>query len=183
MKTPLIGRNQAEQNRINTLVEFMGHFITQDIVFELFNNDFFVKPASINHHGQYTGALFDHSYMVAKTLVELTDKLGLIWKRERSPYIVGMFHDLCKLDNYVSEDNENWQYNNATLLPGHGEKSVICAQRLLFLTTEEIYCIRWHMGAFDDKENWNSYGRACTCFPNVLYTHTADMIAARIKGV
>lgn len=40
MKTPLIGRNQAEQNRINTLVEFMGHFITQDIVFELFNNDF-----------------------------------------------------------------------------------------------------------------------------------------------
>lgn len=47
MKTPLIGRNQAEQNRINTLVEFMGHFITQDIVFELFNNDFFCK-ASIN---------------------------------------------------------------------------------------------------------------------------------------
>ena len=39
------------------------------------------------------------------------------------------------------------------------------------------------MGAFDEKENWNSYGRACTQFPNVLYTHTADMIAARILGV
>ena len=51
------------------------------------------------------------------------------------------------------------------------------------LTQEEIFCIRWHMGAFDDKENWNSYGRACTVYPNVLYTHTADMIAARIEGV
>ena len=46
-----------------------------------------------------------------------------------------------------------------------------------------MLCIRWHMGAFDDKENWNSYGRACTAYPNVLYTHTADMIAARILGV
>lgn len=49
--------------------------------------------------------------------------------------------------------------------------------------TAEMLCIRWHMGAFDDKENWNSYGRAVTNFPNVLYTHTADMIAARILGV
>ena len=51
------------------------------------------------------------------------------------------------------------------------------------LTEEEMLCIRWHMGAFDDKENWNSYGRSVTLFPNVLYTHTADMIAARILGV
>ena len=51
------------------------------------------------------------------------------------------------------------------------------------LTLEEIFCIRWHMGAFDSKENWNSYGAACTEYPNVLYTHTADMIAARIIGV
>ena len=35
----------------------------------------------------------------------------------------------------------------------------------------------------EDKENWNSYGRAVTNFPNVLYTHTADMVAARILGV
>lgn len=51
------------------------------------------------------------------------------------------------------------------------------------LTEEEMLCIRWHMGAFDDKEHWNNYGRACTAYPNVLYTHTADMIAARVLGV
>lgn len=179
-----IGSTAEEQKRIDTLIEFMGEHISSDIVWELKQRGFFIAPASINHHGQYEGALFDHSYEVAKALVNMTEKLGLKWENERSPYIVGMFHDLCKMDNYTKTDSEEWQYNNATLLPGHGEKSVIIALKLLGdLTDEELYCIRWHMGAFDDKENWNSYGLSCTKYPNVLYTHTADMIAARIVGI
>ena len=179
-----IGSTAEEQKAIDTLIEFMGEHISSDIVWELKQRGFFIAPASINHHGQYEGALFDHSYEVAKALVNMTEKLGLKWENERSPYIVGMFHDLCKMDNYVKNDNEEWQYNNDTLLPGHGEKSVIIALTMLRnLTDEELYCIRWHMGAFDTKENWNSYGRACTNYPNVLYTHTADMIAARIVGI
>ena len=62
---------------------------------------FFDAPASTKYHGAYEGGLFDHSLEVAKTLVDLTDKLGLKWERTISPYIVGMFHDLCKCDNYV----------------------------------------------------------------------------------
>lgn len=179
-----IGSNAEEQKRIDTLIDFMGEHISSEIVWELKQRGFFIAPASINHHGQYEGALFDHSYEVAKTLVNLTENLCLKWENERSPYIVGMFHDLCKMDNYIKTDSEEWQYNNATLLPGHGEKSVIIALTLLGnLTDEELYCIRWHMGAFDNKDNWNSYGRACTQYPNVLYTHTADMIAARIVGI
>ena len=173
----------TEQDRIDLLLDFMGDYVSLDIVKKLKDKGFFTKPASIHHHGQYEGALFDHSYAVAKSLIELTEKLDLRWELERSPYIVGMFHDLCKLDNYVKNDNEAWLYNNATLLPGHGEKSVIILQGLMNLTDEELYCIRWHMGAFDDKENWNCYGRACALYPNVLYTHTADMIAARITGI
>lgn len=176
--------NIDEQKRIETFCLLMGEYVSNETLHELCAMGFFVKPASINHHGAYEGALFDHSYEVTKALVNLTQKLDLRWQRERSPYIVGMFHDLCKLDNYVKSEDEAWKYNNATLLPGHGEKSVIMAQDIFGkLTQEEIFCIRWHMGAFDDKENWNSYGRACTVYPNVLYTHTADMIAARIEGV
>ena len=37
--------------------------------------------------------------------------------------------------------------------------------------------------AYDEKENWNILGRAIEQYPNVLYTHTADMIASRIKGI
>lgn len=183
--------NTTEQDRIEQFSKMMNPYISEDFKSWLIENGFFTAPASLNHHGAYSGALFDHSLAVMNNLLFLTEKLGLKWSKERSPYIVGMFHDLCKVDNYKCHvkwgesvsDIEKWEYNNATLLPGHGEKSVIMLQQHMLLTDEEMLCIRWHMGAFDDKENWNSYGGSVTRFPNVLYTHTADMIAARILGI
>lgn len=65
----------------------------------------------------------------------------------------------------------------------NGDKSVMMLQQHMQLTDEELLCIRWHMGAFDDKSMWNNYGQAVAQFPNVLYTHTADMVAARILGI
>ena len=41
-------------------------------------------------------------------------------------------------------------------------------------------CIRYHMGAFTEKEEWRLYTRAVNQFPNVLWTHQADMIASHI---
>ena len=149
---------------------------------------FFTAPASIHHHGAYEGGLFDHSYQVALNLVDLTEKLHLTWQRPQSPYIVGMFHDLCKCDNYKRKKPdgmhpEAWVYSDGQLLTGHGEKSVMMLQRFMRLTEEEMLCIRWHMGAFDSEKNWNAYGQSITKYPNVLWTHTADMMAARIQGV
>ena len=46
-----------------------------------------------------------------------------------------------------------------------------------------MLCIRWHMGFADDKENWNYYGAAIEKYQNVLWTHTADMVASRVLGV
>lgn len=51
------------------------------------------------------------------------------------------------------------------------------------LTVEEKLCIRYHMGAFADSKEWKYYTEAVKRCPNVLYTHTADMIATKIKGV
>ena len=51
------------------------------------------------------------------------------------------------------------------------------------LTEEEMLCIRWHMGAYDNKDNWDILGRAIEKYPNVLWTHTADMVAARVLKV
>lgn len=48
---------------------------------------------------------------------------------------------------------------------------------------EEILCIRYHMGAFVDQKEWNDYTRAIHECPNVLWTHTADMIAAHILEI
>lgn len=184
--------NFTTAERIEQFSNLMNPYVSGEFKEWLIENGFFTAPASIHHHGAYSGALFDHSFAVTKALLSFTERLELKWQLERSPYIVGMFHDLCKVDNYTCKkkptlspllEGDSWEYNNATLLPGHGDKSVMMLQRHIQLTDEELYCIRWHMGAFDDKDNWNSYGRAVTNFPNVLYTHTADMVAARILGV
>lgn len=145
---------------------------------------FFTAPASTHYHGAYSGGLFDHSAKVAQQLLILTDNLNLQWQRPESPLIVGLYHDLCKCDAYRYDVEKRQYVYNDVLLDGHGEKSVIIAQQLLELTEEEILCIRWHMGAFEkDPKKWDYYGRSIEKYPNVLYTHTADMIASRIVGV
>ena len=183
----------TEEARIKQFQEFLKPIIygsvINDVELHLKELDFFNKPASVKYHGQNTGDLFHHSIDVAQSLVDLTRKLDLKWERASSPYIVGLFHDLCKCDNYVLEKDPNmitkeeWKYNDKMILNGHGEKSVIMVQKFYKLTDEEIACIRWHMGAFDEKENWKHYSYAVSQYPNVLYTHTADMIASQIHNI
>ena len=185
--------DRNKETRIKEFKDLMGGAFSysvhdiNDIIEKLGKLGFFTAPASTKFHGAYEGGLFDHSLAVTEELVNLTEKLGLKWKHERSPYIIGMFHDLCKCDQYkrTLDDYTKYAFNKDTLLNGHGEKSVIMAQGLLYgkLTQEEITCIRWHMGAFDDKENWGYFTYAISQYPNVLYTHTADMIASAILGI
>lgn len=149
------------------------------IVAWLLDRGFFVAPAPTQYHGNYPGGLFDHCANVAEMLEDLTCRLNLVWERKESPRIVGFFHDLCKIDNY-EEDFDGFTYNDNALFKGHGDKSLILLSFLLLLTEEEAACIRYHMGAFTEKKEWSDYTRAVRTFPNVLFTHTADMMAAHI---
>lgn len=168
--------------------------ISEDIKSDLIERGFFTAPASTRFHGNHEGGLFDHSYTVATELETITQNNSLCWERPESPYIVGMFHDLCKIDSYrhpieplgegeTFTDKARWEYNYDTLLKGHGIKSVMLLSKYFTLTEEEIACIVYHMGAFTDKEEWNDYTRAVRKYPNVLWTHTADMLASHVKGV
>lgn len=159
---------------------------------------FFAAPASTKYHGAHPGGLYEHSRQVFRALNMLTEKLGLAWIRPESPFIIGMFHDLCKIDQYrevVDDPGEvmmgsdepvgyksHYEYAD-TLITGHGDKSVIYLARFLTLTEEEILCIRFHMGAFTGKDDWPTYTRAVNQCPNVLYTHHADMLASHVEGV
>ena len=166
-----------------------------DMLDWLVNNGFFKAPASTKYHGAYEGGLYQHSVAVTKFLLRLTEDNKLIWRNERSPYIVGMFHDLCKIDQYRHSesglfadgislpDPSKWEYNPHTLLKGHGEKSVMLLSQFYALTEEEICCIRYHMGAFTQKEEWNDYTGAIHAYPNVLWTHQADMLATHVAGI
>lgn len=164
----------------------LDKIISQDFKTYLLVNGFFRAPASTKYHGAYEGGLFDHSLMVMNSLVELSAKNELKWQRAESPFIVGMFHDLCKIDQYRHPKREmlvEWEYNPDTLIKGHGDKSVILLSQHMTLTEEEAMCILYHMGAFTDREQWKDYTNAIHMFPNVLWTHHADMIASHIVGV
>ena len=69
------------------------------------------------------------------------------------------------------------------LLRGYGDKSVMMLSEFTRMTEEEILCIRYHMGAFTDKEEWRDYTRAVNKYATVLWTHTADMLASHVEGV
>lgn len=169
--------------------------IPVDMLDWLASKGFFTAPASTKYHGAHEGGLFQHSAAVMKALVGLTESCHLEWQNERSPYIVGMFHDLCKIDQYrntsygLTLDGQplhnpcEWEYNPHTLLKGHGEKSVMLLSQFYTLTEEEILCIRYHMGAFTPKEEWNDYTGAIHAYPNVLWTHQADMLASHVAGI
>ena len=169
-----------------------------DMLDWLVNRGFFKVPASTKYHGAHEGGLYQHSASVMEFLVQLTKDNDLHWQDERSPYIVGMFHDICKIDQYRHPksgelyvnnevcpvyDEQAWEYNPNTLLKGHGEKSVMLLSQFYRLTEEEICCIRYHMGAFTPKEEWNDYTGAIHAYPNVLWTHQADMLATHVAGI
>lgn len=165
-------------------------WITEDFVRYLHSIEFFTKPASLNHHLNVEGGLFEHSLQVTETLIDLTEKLGLKWQNERSPFIVGMFHDICKADNYsastlidLTSDEESVEqkfiWNTCQVLKGHGDKSVMMLAPYFQLTEEEILCIRYHMGAYE-TDTWEQFDKAICKYPTVLWTHTADMWASKV---
>jgi hypothetical protein len=151
---------------------------------KLGETSFYMMPASTKYHNNFSGGLAEHCTSVWKNLETLTTQLGLKWEDESSPFVIAMLHDACKIDAYFyNHDYGCWERNDDHP-DGHGDLSLKIAERLgIELTEEEKACIRWHMGAFDDKENWSGYTDAIHQYPNVLWVHTADMMAAHIDEV
>ncbi len=184
-----------ELKRLNTFVKMMVDIVSDDFSDWLADKGFFLAPASTKYHGNYEGGLFDHSFAVTEQLVLLTDKLNLQWQRKQSPWIVGMFHDLCKIDEYIKVVDEegqvmmgtgevkgeeaHFEHSSDVLLKGHGDKSIMLLSQFITLTEEEILCIRYHMGAYN-RDDWEGFDRAIRKYPNVLFTHTADMYASKV---
>lgn len=179
-----------KNKRIELFEEMVGDIVSDEMKAWLIEKGFFESPASTKYHGAYPGGLFDHSFLVASKLMSMTENLGFQWSRPESPIIVGIFHDLCKIDNYkkgenipseaVESEKHLYEYNTNCILKGHGDKSVMLLSQFMTLTMEEILCIRFHMGAYE-KESWNEWDRAIKEFETVLWTHTADMYASKVQ--
>ncbi len=206
-KKKMINRNARYSSFIDavdkmyTKTEMLGaekFGVGEKFVDWLYENGFFTAPASTKYHGNYEGGLFDHSLAVTEQLVRFTDKLDLQWTRPESPFIVGMFHDLCKIDQHIKVVDEDglvmmgtgdlkgqkyhYEPNDDCILNGHGDKSVMMLSQFTQLTEEEILCIRFHMGGYETND-WKQYDLAIREYQTVLWTHTADMFASKVKGV
>ncbi|MBR6045305.1 MAG: HD domain-containing protein [Ruminococcus sp.] len=156
------------------------------------NSDFFAAPASTKYHSAYEGGLCEHSINVYECLKaycereRVKDTYGLNVSDE-SIAIVGLLHDLCKINTYetsfrnAKNDQGAWEKVpyfsfNDNLPYGHGEKSVYIISGFMRLTREEAFAIRWHMG-FSGEENKNTIGKALEMFPLALAVNIADMEA------
>lgn len=185
--------------RIELFEGLIGDKISNEFKRWLTDNGFFTAPASTKYHGAYEGGLFDHSYEVTQVLLDMTQRLNLQWTRPESPYIIGMFHDLCKIDNYITIVDEpgeimmgtsdvkgkeiHFEYNQDCILTGHADKSIMLLSQFVNLTEEEMLCIRFHMGAYEGQDQWDNYDKAIRKYETVLFTHTADMYTSKVKGV
>lgn len=191
---------KTEAQRLSEFLQEAPEIIrdNQNFVDWLIGEGFFKAPASVKYHSAYAGGLYDHSHRVYEQLKWITEGLQITWKRWESPFIIGLFHDLCKMDQYreVVDDpgkimfgeeepsgkTVHYEYQNKLLLYGHGAKSVLLLSQFMQLTEEEMLCIRYHMGAYE-KDDWTGYDMAIRKYPTVLLVHTADMFASKVDGI
>lgn len=192
-------KNLTTNRRIELFDGLMIDKISSEFYDWLIQNGFFTQAASTKYHGAYEGGLFDHSYEVTQVLLDMTQRLNLQWTRPESPYIIGMFHDLCKIDNYITVTDEpgeimmgtgdvkgrkiHFEYNPNCILTGHADKSIMLLSQFINLTEEELLCIRFHMGAYEGQDQWDNYDKAIRKYETVLFTHTADMYTSKVKDV
>lgn len=155
--------------------------------------DFFTAPASTTFHNNISGGLCNHSLNVARILCDLTQKNNLVWKNEESPVIIGLLHDICKVNFYTItyknkkvddkwEKVESYQIKDENPLLGiHGDRSTTMLLMLRCketdFTIEELACIRYHMGDSQEGE-LRGYHEAMKKNVNVLWTHVADELAS-----
>ena len=182
---------ESAESKVEYLEDLVkSRLMSTDLLELLMFSDFVLAPASANHHGNYEGGLFEHCVEMYRWLNNATEGLGLTWERKESIGNIAFGHDLCKCDSYkkvhdsYTGDSKTYHYewNPKSVLHGHGMKSVILLQQHMSLTEEEMYCILYHMGAYE-TDQWEAFDKAIKKYPNVLYTHTADMYASKVEGV
>lgn len=144
---------------------------------------FFTSPASAKYHLNVPGGLVIHSLNVAKTALDLCDKMPQFEKCNRKAVLTAaLLHDVCKAGKYIQQPDGKYRYEDWRLM-GHGEESVSIIKDLMHLTEKEALSIRWHMGAYTGERDWNTIGKVYDMYPEALCVHLADMIATHIMEV
>ncbi|MCI8965645.1 MAG: HD domain-containing protein [Clostridia bacterium] len=167
----------------------------EEIINFLEKTDFYKAPASTRYHGNYEGGLLEHSLKVYEILKEKVKTCVIdINAQEDTIILVALLHDICKANyykvDYRNAKNERGEWEKVpyytvddTIPYGHGEKSVMMITEYVKLTSEEKYCIRWHMGFTEPKELYGTISIAYKKYPLALLLHEADLEATYFYNV
>ena len=179
-------RVTAEEN-VRKYCALAGNFpalVSDKVLDYLRGADYFTAPSSFKHHGNWPGGNFDHSVKVTELLLEYTKSEPLKWEREESPYIIGLFHDMCK------SDQRGFAYKNGSMVVvsrnasdrRHSEKSIELIERnIIKMTVEEKLCIYYHMGEYGGDHDYQVLmAKMMEKNPNIRYTQMADTAAAKM---
>jgi len=173
-----------------------------DLIVYLEQTDFFTAPASTKFHGAYDGGLAEHSLHVWHLLKNKNEYYSLGLSPDTIA-ITALLHDICKINFYIKDTKNvlkgkkindygktvnDWQEELVWVCKdqfpvGHGEKSVITALKFIQLTDIEIAMIRWHMGAYEAKDNYRDMGNAVDMYKPIVALQTADMEASHLLNL
>lgn len=177
----MLSKKQIAENREIILTKFseIKRPGINGLVNFLKESNFFVSPASTMFHGNFEGGLAAHSYAVYDEFSSKVNHYSLKVPEE-SRFIAGICHDLCKVNLYIpnvlksGNISESKPYRVEDNFPvGHGEKSVILAQRYTQLTQQEAVLVRWHMG-FNDNSWDESRDKIEELYPEIKLFQHAD---------
>ena len=180
---------RQEMEKMRNMCKDMDRFVEaipgEGIREKLEKMGYFDAPASGSHHLAERGGLAIHSVNVTRWLLKLTEAMDVKWPRPKSPYIVGMLHDLVKAKTYAFQKcgAEEKIIRVPQPYTGHGAASAIIAGAELGveLWPAEASAIVHHMGVFHlEGYDLKDFDGALSLFPKeIIATHTADMLAAR----
>ncbi len=182
---------QANKEEFTNLCKGIKREGIDDLMRWLESSDFYYAPASTRFHGAYRGGLLQHSLNVYHEMLRLLSVYPEIEAEKESVLICTLFHDLCKVNLYVTEkrnrknDLGKWESYDAYTFAekfcfgGHGSKSVYIVQNFIKLKAHEAVAINCHMSAFSGDSN--SVGKAFEQYPFAWLLSVADQSATYIK--
>lgn len=163
-------------------------------------SDYFTCPASTKFHDADVGGLALHCWTVFR-LLKHKNKFLELGLPEDTVRIVGLLHDMCKVDTYVlgkkwiKNENTDYKWKQEPVWAvvdnepyGHGTKSVIMLQNYIKLTRDEILMLVYHMGGWTAGIHTRypigfAYDRAVNLCPGVIAIATADQEARILTEV
>lgn len=135
---------EGNKESIKVLLKSTNRPNIDKLINALEKNDYFEAPASTIYHLNCKGGLAYHSLSVYNTLKELNDIFNINIPQE-SLIIVGLLHDVCKINIYGWNEESKMFYKKSQAPKEHGLRSVSMLKQVIELTEKEEYMIRWHM--------------------------------------